>query len=426
MMDSLYTAQSGLSTSRYAIENTSNNIANENTEGYKKRVSETSELSTLEDNIGNGVSFDDVSRTTNQYLFNQILTQSSQEEYYSQEDELLSQMEIIFSEADTSGLSVTINDYFQAIENLRSNPSSEIYKTNLESQSEMLIDGIQSLYSDLEDLKESVSSQLDDNVDEVNGLLGQIAYINEEMQDNGETNDLLDKRDQLEMELSSYGDIEVNTDNDNYQLKIGGVTTIFNNTNIHEITVMEDGDNTYLTVYEKELDLSSGSLNSLVNNLDEESSSISSALQSLDDFANALISEVNANSTSDIFSGDSASNIIFNSASLNDLTNNDLENLAQIQWSDDINIDSTSSDTSSFSDFYQAIRVDISSKVENNAFLLDAQESVLQSLQTIYDNQTKVDTDEEMINLIEYQAAYEANAKVITVVDEMLQTILNM
>ena len=426
MIDALYTAQSGLFTSRYAIETTSNNIANENTEGYKKRVSEISELSSLEDNIGNGVSFDDVSRTTNQYLYNQILTQVSQEEYYSQEDEILSQMEVLFSETDTSGLSVTISDYFESIENLRSNPNSDIYKTNLETQSESLIIGLQSLYNDVEDLKENISTQLNDDVEEVNKLLEQIVYINQEIQDNGESNDLLDKRDQLELELTSYGDIEVNTDNDNYQLKVGGVTTIFNNTNLHEITVMEDGDSTYLAIYEKEINLSSGSLNSLVNNLDEDISPISSALQSLDDFANALITEVNANSTSDLFSGDSVSNISFNSSSLNDLTNDDLENLAQIQWSDDINIDSTTSETSSFSDFYQALRVDISSQVESNAFLLDAQETVVQSLQTTYNNQTKVDTDEEMINLIEYQAAYEANAKVITVVDEMLQTILNM
>ena len=70
MMNSLYTAQSGLNTSRYAIDVTSNNIANENTEGYNKRVSLTSEIDSLEDSIGNGVSFDGVNRITNQYLYN--------------------------------------------------------------------------------------------------------------------------------------------------------------------------------------------------------------------------------------------------------------------------------------------------------------------------------------------------------------------
>ena len=41
-------------------------------------------------------------------------------------------------------------------------------------------------------------------------------------------------------------------------------------------------------------------------------------------------------------------------------------------------------------------------------------------------DKNKVDPDEEMINLLQYQAAYEANAKIITAVDEMIQTLLAM
>ena len=36
------------------------------------------------------------------------------------------------------------------------------------------------------------------------------------------TNDLLDKRDQLEEELSAYIDIEVSRENNEYELKIAG------------------------------------------------------------------------------------------------------------------------------------------------------------------------------------------------------------
>ncbi len=37
-----------------------------------------------------------------------------------------------------------------------------------------------------------------------------------------------------------------------------------------------------------------------------------------------------------------------------------------------------------------------------------------------------VSLDEEMINLVKYQHAYEAAARVINTVDEMLDTVLNM
>lgn len=42
MINSLYTAKSGLTTSKYSVDVTSNNIANENTTGYVKRTVNTS------------------------------------------------------------------------------------------------------------------------------------------------------------------------------------------------------------------------------------------------------------------------------------------------------------------------------------------------------------------------------------------------
>ena len=63
---------------------------------------------------------------------------------------------------------------------------------------------------------------------------------------------------------------------------------------------------------------------------------------------------------------------------------------------------------------------------QNNDFLMESQSAVVESLQFNYDQLTKVDNDEEMINLIKFQAAYTANAKIITVVDEMLETLLNI
>ena len=68
----------------------------------------------------------------------------------------------------------------------------------------------------------------------------------------------------------------------------------------------------------------------------------------------------------------------------------------------------------------------VSSKKENISLKLETQESITVSLQSTYDQLTKVDTDEEMIYLMQFQAAYEANAKVITAVDEMLETLLAM
>ena len=174
MIDSLYIAQSGLNTSKYSVDVTSNNIANENTEGYIKRVVNTSELSSLEDDIGNGVSFDGVYRTTSVYLYDKLLSQSSMASYYEQENSILSNLEIMFSETETSGLSTTLSSFFNSIESLRTDSSNLIYQNELSTQAQNLVDGLQSLNEDIEDSFQTAIEQLQDQVESVNNLLEQI------------------------------------------------------------------------------------------------------------------------------------------------------------------------------------------------------------------------------------------------------------
>ncbi|WP_044414763.1 flagellar hook-associated protein FlgK [Halarcobacter anaerophilus] len=535
MMDSLYTAQTGLKVSRYSVDVTSNNIANENTVGYKKRIVQTSEMDSLENNLGNGVSFDGVKRSTNLYFYDQILTQNSISSYYEQQNTILSNAEMLFQETEDSGVSVTLNNFFSSIESLRGDPTSSVYKNDIESNAQMLVSGIQSIYSDLEELQENSLTSLKDQVDEVNSMIKEITYINKKIRQNGETNDLLDKRDLLEKKLSSYADVDVNTDNDNYKLTMAGETVIFNNTNLSELsvdeeyiqqkdiytttdlndssitsgdtinitlnndisisvtanttgapdydvkqqivdainnspefnsveayldttnnlvirsveggedsafdikidvngTVMEKSDvsveaanNISVSVYNEKLDFASGSLKSLTEELTTETSEISSYKKSLDDFAKALVeSFAEKSGSTTMFKGASVNTLEFINGSVFSLSNSDLESLSEIQWDESINIDSNSSETTSFREFYEDLLVTVSSNVEDNAFKQDAQDAVLNSLQSTYDNLTKVDGDQEQVNLLKYQAAYTANAKVITAVDEMLDTLLNM
>jgi flagellar hook-associated protein 1 FlgK len=536
MINSLYTAQTGLDVSRYAVENASNNIANENTEGYTKRVANLSEIDTLDSVTGRGVLLDSITRITDTYLYNQIINQNSLSSYYEQKESILSNIETMFSETDTAGFSTTLSNFFSSLETLRASPDSLINQTDFEQNTKLVVSELKSLYSNLDDIQEDSMSLLTDQVDEVNSILDEISYLNKEIlqNSNNSNNDLLDKRDALEKELSNYVDIEVESTSSSYNLKIAGVNAIFNTTNVHEVSINEeyiaqkdiyysdelddvnvvDGDIVTLTlnntttfsitanisgtdefelknqivdeinnnpdfssleayldtsnnliitsketgedaafsldislndavidksdksvkasnnvsigIYGEDLPLTSGSIKSLTENLTTSTSTIASYKQSLDDFTNALVEITSQNSETVIFTGANVATLEYVKNSIDNLTSDDLENLAQIQWSDEYNIDSTSDDLTSFSEFYQNLLVTISSNVEDVNFKIEAQDAIINSLETTYDNLTKVDPDEEMINLMKYQAAYEANAKVITIVDEMLQTLLNL
>lgn len=116
-----------------------------------------------------------------------------------------------------------------------------IYQNDLSTQAQSLIDSLQSINDELNNTLDTTTQQLNDQVDTVNNILEQIVYLNKQMlENNTDSNNLYDKRDALEKELSNYVDIEVNRESDTYNLKIAGVNVIFNNTNLHEISVSEN------------------------------------------------------------------------------------------------------------------------------------------------------------------------------------------
>ncbi len=595
MLNSLNVALSGLYSSKTQVENIMNNIANENTVGYKKRVVDVKESEHSDSRItGRGTTVEGVNRITNMYVADNLTKQQSKSAEYNELSTMLSDIESIFSETDSSGFANNLDGYFQAIEDLRANPYNEIYRTNFINQGNMLIDGLQSLYTSIEE-RESVSTNaLSDHIDEVNGILNDIGSVNQQIQDALiPSNDLLDKRDLLESRLSEYMQIDVNRVDESYSLEIGGATAVRYNTNIHEIKVVNDNivqkdvyaidigspsvtksnlvdlatwdagdtltyyydkdhsvtlthgtdgvtatnivqklvekinqdsymsndiiafngqysiddkgnkipisptdidryliveskvagvegtfqgriivsdnvnltanlveknslksieaqDDIHLEIFDEEILPQGGKVKAILDNVDTTSSenNFEKYKKMLDDFAKALsdisegyIFQGNGNyvsgeeasllnkdkasmKTIGLWNGTSVKTLSFNSSTVRNLSQEDLDYLSTIHWNEKIKIGND--ENTSFSKFYQNIKITISADKENTSYLKDTQDSVTQSLRATYDQLVKVDKDSEMVDLIKFQAAYEANAKLITVVDEMLKTILGM
>lgn len=132
-----------------------------------------------------------------------------------------------------------------------------------------------------------------------------------------------------------------------------------------------------------------------------------------------------------LFSGSNVKNLKFNENSVNDLSQDKLDYLATIQWKTDLSFDgkgqnSTSEQKSSLIEFFRDLKVNISSDKENVNFLDTTQKNVKMSIQSSYEQLTKVNKDEEMLDLMKFQAAYTANAKIVTAIDEMIQTLLGI
>ena len=624
MLSTLNVSQTGLNAAKVAVENVSNNIANESTPGYKKRVVQISELEQMDARFaGRGVSVDGTFRITSQYVYDKLISENSKLNYYDKLSNMLGNVESVFKETTDSGFTADLNRYYQAVENLRSNPNSQIFKTALQNQGKILVESLQNLYTSIEKQQEGEKKELSSNVEGVNSILKEIGLLNERIEKYGENNDLLDKRDQLELKLSGYVDVTVNRDSGYYELKIGGETAISSNTNVRTLEVKEDktlqkdkftlvdssvtpgvvydalkynedftpktidandvvsyklnnefevsvtmgelismdwdGDGTvtteavttsnltralvhkinsnsdmkdlvtayngdysidangdkitknfqdnflrieskdagvgsefngrisiekrdntdptiiddresiyrnessstnpeskvYVAIYDREISVKNGIIRAQVENLSSDSpnNKFQVYLDKLDAFAQTLAdisdkyiktetdSYIYGEAASDeslgtitsigLFSGSSIKTLKFNDSLVNELSQEKLDYLATIQWKEDLSYDGKGqnfSETSeaSLSEFFRDLRVTISADKESVNFLKDTQAGVKMSIQSSYDQLTKVDKDEEMLDLMKFQAAYTANAKIITAIDEMLQTLLGL
>ena len=77
-------------------------------------------------------------------------------------------------------------------------------------------------------------------------------------------------------------------------------------------------------------------------------------------------------------------------------------------------------------DYYNSIIADVGNRVQEAKFIHQNQDKIVHQLQIQRASITGVSLDEEMTQLIQYEQAYEAAARMISTVDELMQTILSL
>jgi len=84
------------------------------------------------------------------------------------------------------------------------------------------------------------------------------------------------------------------------------------------------------------------------------------------------------------------------------------------------------SNTATFDAYYESLIGDVGYEVQQAGAYYEHQSEMVHQLENYRESVSGVSIDEEMVNLVKYQNAYQAAAKLITTADEMMQSILNM
>ena len=180
-----------------------------------KRVVELSEIGQINGlTTGRSVYFDGVIRVTSQYMYDKLISENSKDNYFTK-FQILGSVESVFKGTRWSGLSSELNQIFPtATRKSKNKSSSQIYKSEVKTNGEINLFESLKLNILIEDPK-IWKNELNVNIDKVNGILEDIAKVNDKIQKSSIANDLLDKRFTWTWTFSNMLDIKVDRD-DNF------------------------------------------------------------------------------------------------------------------------------------------------------------------------------------------------------------------
>jgi len=222
-------AMTGINAAQAGLLTTSNNIANLSTEGYtRQRTVQASNITVMTGagGIGQGTHVVTIERMYSQALTKQVLSAQTSVSSLDTYHEQISQIDNMLADAD-AGLTPVIQEFFDAIQSVATNPSSTSSRQSMISAAETMVSSFQGMYSRLDEMSNGVNSQISSLVTSINTYTQQIGDINQQIITssamNGQpANDLLDKRDQLVSELNKLVKVEVTTGDDgSYNVFVG-------------------------------------------------------------------------------------------------------------------------------------------------------------------------------------------------------------
>lgn len=425
-----------------------NNIANVNTAGYSKRVAALHSLlgaQTPWGELGNGVAAGSIERYRDLLLDAEVRHARSQLADWTLRDARLQRIDALFTETDGAGLGTRLDEFFNAWQDLANAPQSSALRANLKQKSLALVDNFHFLAGRLREQRVELDGEIASTVREVNELTSRIAVLNGQITAGGASS-LLDERDMLLDRLSELGEMQVISKKD------GSVSIYIHSQNVVEHTAHQElrlaatdaADSpayAITTAGGESLEIAGGKLSGLIELRDL---TLPDYQERLNRLAGSLVDEVNAlHRAGYTLSGATGINFFDT-----DSTEASTISLATAILSDANNIGVGASAASgdntqalaiaglkhtalgglgaNLNDYYASLIAEVGAAAKRASDTRAHVQIVEEQFSMQREAVQGVSLDEEMADLIRFQHAYDAAAKLIETADAMMQSVLDM
>lgn len=472
---SLDIGRKALLAQRMGLDITSNNIANVNTEGYSRRDAQFTQTDPLYDYgifHGTGALISKLRTFREEFFDREVRNTISRQYGLEQDDKILERIETILAEPTNENLNNSVTDFFKAFDELALKPESVGLRENVLEVANTFINKFNYLSRQLTDARNETGKEIYAMTEKANRLINEIASLNagfssNKSMANEQSQTMIDTREKLLEELAEIATVNI-TENDDgtinaYMNGINVVTKQIPSTLKVQESVSNAGEVTYkLTKVNRQgaflnfVNPSSGKLSSALQHFNvtldgRESSNQFSAFKRLNDYANAIVTNVNELTTTGFGLDDTdPTSPGRNFFEIGEETNSSFS----IRLSDDVKdsprdipLSSAANEpgnadvaraiariadkndfigSESYYEYYAAFIGKIGSLRQDTVRLYDNVSVIAEQLDNQRESMIGVNLDEEAVNLVKFQQAFQAASRIVNSSNEMLTTIINL
>src|SRR5271157_2514553 len=172
---------SGLETSDQLLQVAGNNVTNAQTPDYtvEQAVVATvpSGITSAAGTVGNGVQVADITRAYNSFVNAQVNAENSNVSYWNNYNTAITQVQDIFNEASSAGISPAITTFYGDWQNVAQSPQDDAQRTTLVSDANSLSTSLNTAATSLNSVNSQLYTSSRTLVSQVNTLTAQIATL---------------------------------------------------------------------------------------------------------------------------------------------------------------------------------------------------------------------------------------------------------
>ncbi len=455
LMQGLEIGKRALSAQQLWLQTISHNIANVNTPGFSRQrvdMVPTNPEATTQGNVGTGVTATDIVQYRDQFLDQQYQSANESLGQWTYMQKTLSQMESLMNEPQTGSINDLMTSFFNSWSSLATGDAdSSTNRQDVLQQANSLTNSFHQLAQGLTDMRAGLDKDLSAYTNQINQLTSSISQINQQIKTlelgGTKANDLRDQRDLLTDQLSNLIDVRtVEKPNGETMVAMGGMVLVdgSDSFSIGVKAVNQNGTQIHELVW-KGTDVNLTNLNGqLYGLLQARDQVIPQYLTQLNNLTKSIVQEVN-NIHSSGYGVNGSTGVPFFDPQLTDAatikvseeiqsdpnkiaatsSSGEKNNQIALAISDLRNKQVLDKGSSTMSDYYSSLVGKLGIDSQEATTYANNYELLVQQVDNSRQSVQGVSLDEEMTNMIKYQHAYDAAARVITTMDQALDTVIN-